>query len=83
MAHRGAQAFEVETVCRALCTLADGGVPTKREAVRWAVGALPERWQGLIAWAQAHHGDGTRDETRIEDAMGFLRWAVSTWNDLD
>jgi hypothetical protein len=77
IAHRGAQAFEVETVCRALYTLANGGLPTKPQAVAWAQKMLPTRWHALIEWARANRGDGTRDEAKVEEAMGFLRWAVS------
>ena len=52
MLHRGAQAFEVETVCRALYTLATGELPTKPQAVAWALAVAPERWRALIEWAR-------------------------------
>jgi hypothetical protein len=77
IAHRGAQAFEVETVCRALYTLASGELPTKPQAIVWGRDNLPERLHTLIEWAQAHRGDRTQDATMIPEVMGFLRWAVS------
>jgi predicted nucleotidyltransferase len=83
MLHRGAQAFEVETVCRALYTLATGGLPTKPQAVAWALVAVPERWRALIEWAREYRGDGTRDGAKIEDVMSLLEWAVSRVNDLE
>jgi len=76
IAHRGAQAFEVETVCRALFTLDSGGLPTKPQAVAWALETLPERWHALIEWAQTNRGDMARNEGKVEEAIGFLRWAV-------
>ena len=82
MLHRGAQAFEVETVCRALYTLATGELPTKPQAVAWALAAAPKPWRALIEWARVYRGDGTRDAAKIEDVMSFLEWAASRVNDL-
>lgn len=75
MLHRGAQAFEIETVCRALCTLVNGGLPTKPQAVAWVIEALSEPWRALIEWAQAFRGDRTQDAAKIPEVMRFLRWA--------
>lgn len=75
--HRGAQVFEVETVCRALHTLATDELRTKAEAIAWARDALPADWQPLIAWSQTCRGDLTHDETRIEELRAFARWAAS------
>ncbi len=77
LAHRGAQAFDVETVCRALHTAEIGRVASKPAAVAWALAAFPERWHGLIEWSQEHKKEMTRDTTRVEEALGFLRWAVN------
>ncbi len=76
MAHRGAQAFEVETVCRAVHTADAGEVSSKRVAVEWALGALPERWHGLIEWSQRHKKDPTQDPARVSEVLEFLAWAV-------
>lgn len=80
--HRGAQVFEVETVCRALHTLATGELRTKVEAVAWAQRALPAEWQPLIAWSQTCRGDLTPDESRIPEVRAFARWAATEANRL-
>lgn len=75
--HRGAQVFEVETVCRALHTLSTGELRTKAEAVEWARRSLPGDWQPLIAWSQTCRGDLTPDESHIRDVRAFALWAVA------
>ncbi|HEY8768507.1 MAG TPA: aminoglycoside adenylyltransferase domain-containing protein [Dehalococcoidia bacterium] len=75
--HRGAQVFEVETVCRALHTLSTAELRTKAEAVAWAKQTLPAEWQPLIAWSQNCRGDLTRDTTRIEELRAFARWGAA------
>ena len=77
MAHRGSQGFEVETVCRALYTIATGEVSSKRRSVEWAIDVLPERWHGLVEWSQRCRKDLTRDEGRVPEVLDFLRWAVA------
>ena len=76
MARRGAQAFEVETVCRALYTKATDEVSSKKTAVEWGLAALPARWHELIEWSQRHKKELTRDESRVPEVLAFLRWAV-------
>lgn len=76
MAHRGAQAFEVETVCRALHTVETGEPSTKRAAVAWALKALPERWRDLIEWSQRHKKELTEDPARVPEVLELLAWAT-------
>lgn len=76
LAHPGAQAFEIETVCRASFTVESGEVSSKRTAVEWALASLPGRWGDLIEWSQAHTRDLTRDESKIPAVLEFLRWAA-------
>ncbi len=76
LAHPGAQAFEIETVCRASFTVESGEVSSKGAAVEWALASLPDRWGDLIEWSQAHTIDLTRDETKIPEVLEFLRWAA-------
>src|SRR5206468_9530234 len=45
---RSHQAYVVETMCRALYTLAFGQRSEERRAVEWAVSELPEPWRGLV-----------------------------------
>jgi predicted nucleotidyltransferase len=76
LAHLGTQAFEIETVCRALLTVESGEVSSKRVAVEWALASLPESWLELIEWSQAHTRDMGRDESKAPDVLEFLRWAA-------
>ena len=71
------QAFEIETICRAIYTLEFGELPTKPQAVAWARGALPEPWRSLVEWSQGHRADKTEDPSMIAEVMRFVRWAVS------
>jgi len=71
------QAFEVETICRSLYTLAHGELPTKPRAVAWALAALPEPWRELVEWSQERRADRTPDDARIPDVKRFVRWAAA------
>lgn len=71
---RGYGAYAVLTMCRALHTLATGGVASKPAAARWARQRLPERWHGLIDRAGAwRDGDGVDDFT---PTMELIRWVI-------
>jgi predicted nucleotidyltransferase len=76
LAHLGTQAFEIETVCRAMFTVEFGEVSSKRTAVEWALASLPERWGDLVEWSQAHKRDLTRDESKIPNVLELLAWAA-------
>jgi len=71
------QAFEVETVCRALHTLARGELPTKPRPVAWALETLPEPWRSLVERSQAWRADDTLDPSTVADVMRFVRWSAS------
>ncbi len=71
------QAFEIETICRALFTLEFGELPTKPQAVAWALDVLPQRWRSLIVWSQKYRADKTEDPSMIPEIMGFVCWAES------
>jgi predicted nucleotidyltransferase len=71
------QAFEVETVCRALYTVAHGELPTKARAVEWAIGELPEPWRSVVEQSQEWRSDRTEDPSRVPEVMAFVRWATS------
>jgi hypothetical protein len=75
--HLGAQAYEVETVCRALFTIDTGEMSSKQAAVKWALATLPARWHPLIEWSQTCRRDWARNGTLIPDVLEFLRWAAS------
>ena len=72
--HRGEKAYVVETMCRALCTLATGELRSKRQAVVWALATLSEPWRGLVERSQAWRGDITRDDTLNAEVQRFVLW---------
>jgi predicted nucleotidyltransferase len=74
---RSHQAYVVETMCRALYTLASGELASKRKAAEWAVTALPEPWCGLVAGAVSTRADATPDQTTIEGVRSFVQWAAA------
>jgi hypothetical protein len=74
---RSHQAYVVETMCRALYTLAFGELASKRTAAEWAVSALPGPWRGLVETAVARRADATPDEATIEDVLRFVQWAAA------
>ena len=73
---RNYQAFEIETICRGLYTCRLGTLPTKPQAVVWALNALPDRWRGVILWSQAHRNDPTPDISALVEMIPFARWAA-------
>jgi hypothetical protein len=76
LSERYYQAFEVETICRALFLLEFGRQPTKPEAVGWALREPEEPWRSLVEWARVHHADKTWDLAKMPDVASFVRWAV-------
>lgn len=71
------QAFEVETVCRALYTMAHGEFRTKPRAVAWALEILPEPWRSLVERSQAWRAEQAPDTATVTEVMAFVRWAAS------
>jgi hypothetical protein len=71
------QAYETETTCRALCTLATGELPSKPRAVAWALTALPERWQPLIERSRLIRADQQPETETAPEVMAFARWAAT------
>jgi hypothetical protein len=67
----------VETMCRALYTLASGELSSKRRAVAWAIATLPEPWRLTAERSQAWRADDTLDSTIVPEVMRFVHWAAS------
>nr|QMS47854.1 hypothetical protein WG33_0052 [uncultured bacterium] len=78
LAPRLYQAFEVETICRALYTLNVGQLPTKPQAVAWSLGALVAPWRSLVHWSQVYREDKTIDPGKIAEVASFARWAADS-----
>jgi hypothetical protein len=74
---RAHKAYVVETMCRALSTLASGELWSKPRAVAWAIASLPEPWRATVARSQAWRSDTTSDPTIVEEVMRFVHWAAA------
>jgi hypothetical protein len=73
-AHLGQKTYYVETMCRALCTLATGAALTKPQAVAWALTSLPEPWRGLVERSRAWRGDSTHDDNLNLEVQHLVAW---------
>ncbi|RME46691.1 MAG: DUF4111 domain-containing protein [Chloroflexi bacterium] len=74
---RGHKAYVVETMCRALYTLACGELSSKQRAVAWAIETLPEPWRSTVERSQAWRSDDTVDPAIVPEVMQFVRWAAT------
>jgi hypothetical protein len=68
--------YVVETMCRALHTLATGEIASKPQAVAWARQNLPEPWRSLVERSRAWQLDDTLDESLIVPVRNFVLWAA-------
>jgi hypothetical protein len=73
---RGHKAYVVETMCRALYTLARGELASKTRAVAWAIETLPEPWRSTAVRSRAWHGDDTPDRSIVPEVMRFIHWTA-------
>jgi hypothetical protein len=69
-------AYVVETMCRALYTLACGELASKPRAVAWARATLPEPWRTLVVRSQGWRTDNTTDLSVVPEVRRFIRWAA-------
>lgn len=78
---RGHKAYVVETICRALHTLATGAIRSKPRGVAWALETLPEPWRSTVQRSQGWRTDETTDESLdpeiAPEVQAFVRWAGS------
>ncbi len=75
---RGQMAYAVETMCRALCSLATGELPSKQRAVAWALETLPEPWHSTVERSQVWRTDNTVDPNIVPEVRRFVHWAAET-----
>ena len=73
---RSHQAYIVETMCRALYTMACGELPSKPRAVAWASTTLPEPWRTVVLRSQAWRADTTNDPSTVPEVLRFVHWAA-------
>jgi hypothetical protein len=74
---RSHKAYVVETMCRALSTLACNELQSKPRAVAWALATLPEPWRATVVRSRAWRTDNTPDPALVPEVMRFVRWAAS------
>jgi hypothetical protein len=70
------KAYIVETMCRALYTLARGEIASKPQSIAWARQNLPEPWRALVEESQSWHTDDTVDPALIPRVHAFVLWAA-------
>jgi hypothetical protein len=73
LAHK---AYVVETMCRALYTLREGGLAGKRQAVTWALATLPDPWRGTVTASQAWRDDNRIDLSVNPAVRAFVLWVA-------
>jgi predicted nucleotidyltransferase len=74
---RSHKAYVVETMCRALYTLARGELASKAQAVAWALQTLPDPWRAIVARSQSWRTDPTVDPAIVPEVRAFVLWAAS------
>ncbi len=74
---RSHKAYVIETMCRALYTLARGVLCTKPCAVAWAMATLPEPWRSTVERSRAWRADPMPDPAIVPEVTRFVRWATS------
>lgn len=75
--HRGHKAYVVETLCRALYTLATGDLPSKARAVAWALANVPAPWRETVVRSRAWRGDSSLDGSMNAEVQRFVLWACA------
>lgn len=75
---RGHKAYVVETMCRALCTLSTGALPSKPQAVAWALATLSEPWRSTVKRSQGWRNDKTSDPAIVPEVRAFVLWVTAS-----
>jgi hypothetical protein len=74
---RAHQAYVIETMCRALHALSHPGLPTKPQAVAWALRVLPEPWRTLVEKSGEWRTQDIDDTATEKEALKFVEWAAA------
>ncbi|NJK45712.1 MAG: DUF4111 domain-containing protein [Pleurocapsa sp. SU_196_0] len=74
--HLGEMRYTVETMCRALYTLATHELCGKPSAVRWALETLPEPWHALVVRSQSWRVGVPVGEAVSAEVRAFVRWVA-------
>jgi hypothetical protein len=73
----GHKAYVVETMCRALYTLATGELAGKPRSVAWALATLPEPWRTTVARSQSWRNDQTVVLSIAPEVREMVLWAAA------
>lgn len=73
----GQKRYVVETMCRALYTLAHGELSSKPHAVAWAIETLSEPWRSTVERSQVWSIDETPDPGIVREIIRFVYWTAS------
>lgn len=71
--------YVVETMCRALHTLATRQLGSKADATTWAAAHLPDPWRGLVIEAQNWRTDPTVDPELNPRIRAFVLWSAGEY----
>ena len=74
---RSHKAYVIETMCRALYTVACSQLASKSRAVAWAIATLPEPWPCLVERSEMWRSDRTLDSATVPEVIRFVDWAAS------
>jgi hypothetical protein len=74
---RGHKAYVVETMCRALYTLATGELAGKPRAVAWALETLPDPRRATVERSQSWRNDQTVDLSIAPEVKAFVLWTAA------
>jgi len=74
---RSHKAYAIETMCRALYTLANGKLGSKPQSVKWALKTLPEPWRTTVEHSQVWRTDQTYDPDIATEVRQFILWTAS------
>ena len=77
LAPRSHKAYVVETMCRALYTLAHAELSSKQRAVAWALEVLAEPWRSTVARSQTWRTDRALDPGIVPEVRDFILWTAS------
>lgn len=73
---RWEMAYAVETICRGLCAIETNTLPSKQQAVTWALVTLDSRWQATVERSQRWRRDLEVDYSIVPEARRFIAWSA-------
>lgn len=82
---RGGQAYAILTMCRALYTLKNGEIVSKKQSALWAMQELPA-WSPLIQnaliWREAWRDENVDHDATLPETLRFVYFAIDQGEDI-